>query len=61
MECQWRKKDKYKGQRVLFLVRSASLGRTLVMPMIKPPPPDGGGAQICSFGDPDHILEVRWP
>ena len=41
-----------------FLVGSASLDPTLVMPMAKPP---RLGAQICSLGEPDHILEVRWP
>ena len=44
-----------------FLVGSASLDPTLVMPMIRPPRPDGGDAQICSLGEPDHILQVRCP
>ena len=44
----------------IFLVWSASLGQTLVMQMVKRPP-EGADAQICSLGDPDHILEVRWP
>ena len=46
---------------LLFLVGSASLDPTLVMPMERPQPPDGGDARICSLGEPDHILEVRWP
>ena len=44
----------------IFLVWSVSLGQTLVM-LMQPQPPEGAGAQICSLGDPDHILEVRWP
>ena len=42
----------------IFLVWSASLGQTLVMPM-RGPPLDGAAAQICSLGEPDHILQVR--
>ena len=45
----------------IFLVWSALLGQTLVMPMQQRQPPEGNGAQICALGDPDHVLEVRWP
>ena len=42
----------------MFLVWSASLGQTLVMQMEKRHPEDGD-AQICSLGEPDHILQAR--
>ena len=45
----------------IFLVWSVSLGQTLVMPMQQRQLPEGEGAQICALGDPDHVLEVRWP
>ena len=40
-----------------FLVGSASLDPTLVIPMRQ----QRHGARICSLGDPDHILQVRYP
>ena len=42
-----------------FIVGSASLDPTLVMRMTQPQPLDGGGAPICSLGEPDHILQIR--
>ena len=39
-----------------FLVGSASLDPTLVIPMRQQ---GHEAAQICSFGEPDHILQVR--
>ena len=45
----------------IFLVWSASLGQTLLMPMQQRQPTEGEGAQICALGDPGHVIEVRWP
>ena len=43
-----------------FLVGSASLDPTLVIPM-QERQQRAADARICSFGEPDHILQVRYP